>query len=52
MYSEFFDNKGALPHHIHHRQEHAELTGFKGLLPKADCSYLLKKSLFVIDKVI
>ena len=27
MYSKFFDNKGALPHHIHHRQEHAGLTG-------------------------
>lgn len=23
MFSKFFDNKGALPHHIHHRQEHA-----------------------------
>lgn len=30
MYSKFFDNKGALPHHIHHRQEHAALTGQKG----------------------
>ena len=27
MYSKFFDNMGALPHHVHHRQEHAELTG-------------------------
>ncbi len=27
IYSKFFDNKGALPHHIHHRQEHAGLTG-------------------------
>ena len=27
MYSKFFDNKGALPHHVHHRQEHAGLTG-------------------------
>jgi len=26
MYSKFFDNKGALPHHIHHRDEHAALT--------------------------
>ena len=30
MYSKFFDNKGALPHHIHHRDEHAALTGKKG----------------------
>ena len=27
MYSKFFDNKGALPHHIHHRDHHAKLTG-------------------------
>ena len=27
MYSKFFDNKGALPHHVHHREEHAKLTG-------------------------
>jgi len=30
MYSKFFDNKGALPHHIHHRDEHARLTGQMG----------------------
>ncbi len=30
MYSKFFDNKGALPHHIHHRDEHANLTGQRG----------------------
>ena len=30
MYSKFFDNKGALPHHVHHREEHARLTGQKG----------------------
>jgi hypothetical protein len=30
MYSKFFDNKGALPHHIHHRDEHARLTGQSG----------------------
>ena len=30
MYSKFFDNKAALPHHIHHRDEHAALTGQKG----------------------
>jgi hypothetical protein len=26
MYSKFFDNKGPLPHHIHHRDEHARLV--------------------------
>jgi hypothetical protein len=30
MYSKFFDNKKALPHHIHHRDEHARLTGQMG----------------------
>ncbi|MCP4614272.1 MAG: hypothetical protein GY845_36770 [Planctomycetes bacterium] len=30
MYSKFFDNKGALPHHIHHKDEHAALTGQLG----------------------
>lgn len=30
MYSKFFDNKGALPLHIHHRDEHAAQTGQKG----------------------
>ena len=30
MYSKFFDNKKALPHHIHHRDEHAALTNQKG----------------------
>jgi hypothetical protein len=30
MYSKFFDNKGALPHHIHHRDHHAKLTGQLG----------------------
>jgi hypothetical protein len=30
MYSKFFDNKGALPHHIHHRDQHAKLTGQLG----------------------
>lgn len=29
-YSKFFDNQGPLPHHIHHRDEHAALTGQKG----------------------
>ncbi len=26
MFSKFFDNKGALPHHIHHRNQHARLV--------------------------
>ena len=30
MYSKFFDNKAALPHHVHHRDEHAKLTGQMG----------------------
>lgn len=30
MYSKFFDNQGALPHHVHHRDEHAKLTGQMG----------------------
>ena len=30
MYSKFFDNKGALPLHIHHRDEHAKFTGQRG----------------------
>jgi hypothetical protein len=30
MYSKFFDNKGALPHHVHHREQHARLTGQEG----------------------
>jgi hypothetical protein len=30
VYSKFFDNKGALPHHIHHRDNHAALTGQLG----------------------
>jgi len=30
MYSKFFDNKAALPHHVHHRDEHAQLTGQLG----------------------
>ena len=30
MYSKFFDNKGALPHHVHHRDEHAAATGQLG----------------------
>jgi len=30
MYSKFFDNKAALPHHVHHRDHHAALTGQLG----------------------
>jgi hypothetical protein len=30
MYSKFFDNQEALPHHIHHRDKHAQLVGMKG----------------------
>ena len=30
MYSKFFDNKGALPFHIHHRDEHANLINQPG----------------------
>jgi len=30
MYSKFFDNKAALPHHIHHRDKEAALTGQLG----------------------
>ena len=29
MFSKFFDNKGALPHHIHQKQEHASLVGMQ-----------------------
>jgi hypothetical protein len=29
MYSKFFDNRGPLPHHLHHRQEHADLVGMQ-----------------------
>lgn len=30
MFSKFFDNMGPLPHHIHHRNEHAVKVGQKG----------------------
>lgn len=30
MYSKFFDNMGPLPHHIHHRDEHAAMVGQNG----------------------
>lgn len=29
-YAKFFDNQGPLPHHIHHKDEHARLTGQLG----------------------
>lgn len=29
MYSKFFDNKGALPHHLHQMEEHARLVGMQ-----------------------
>ena len=30
MFSKFFDNKGPLPHHIHHREAHAARVGESG----------------------
>ena len=30
MFSKFFDNAGPLPHHIHHRDEHARRVGAEG----------------------
>ncbi len=36
VYSKFFDNLGPLPHHIHHREEHARLVGQRG---KPECYY-------------
>jgi hypothetical protein len=27
VFTKFFDNQGALPHHLHHRKEHAEKVG-------------------------
>lgn len=30
MFSKFFDNAGPLPHHIHHRNEHANRVGAEG----------------------
>jgi hypothetical protein len=30
MFSKFFDNAGPLPHHIHHRDEHANKVGASG----------------------
>ena len=36
VFSKFFDNLGALPHHIHHREEHAQQIGQHG---KPECYY-------------
>ena len=36
VYSKFFDNLGPLPHHIHHRDEHAALVGQRG---KPECYF-------------
>ena len=36
VYSKFFDNLGPLPHHIHHRDQHAKLVGQRG---KPECYY-------------
>lgn len=30
MFSKFFDNMGPLPHHVHHRSEHANRVGHEG----------------------
>ena len=30
IYSKFFDNRDPLPHHVHHRQEHASQVGQRG----------------------
>jgi hypothetical protein len=30
MYSKFFDNKGALPHHVHQREQHAKQVNLQG----------------------
>jgi len=30
MFSKFFDNMGPLPHHVHHRKEHASRVGQEG----------------------
>ena len=32
----FFDNLGSLPHHVHHREQHAKLVGQRG---KPECYY-------------
>lgn len=36
VFSKFFDNLGPLPHHVHHREEHAKLVGRRG---KPECYY-------------
>ena len=36
VYTKFFDNLGPLPHHVHHRDEHAALVGQRG---KPECYF-------------
>jgi len=36
MFAKFFDNQGALPHHLHQRKEHAEAVGER---PKPEAYY-------------
>ena len=36
MYSKFFDNKGPLPHHLHHMEKHAKMVGME---PKPEAYY-------------
>jgi hypothetical protein len=36
VFAKFFDNQGALPHHLHHRKEHAEKVGLR---PKPEAYY-------------
>src|SRR5512136_659995 len=36
IYSKFFDNKGALPHHVHQMEEHAQKVG---MAPKPESYY-------------
>ena len=36
VYAKFFDNDGPLPHHLHHRMEHAKLVGRE---PKPEAYY-------------
>jgi len=36
IYSKFFDNKGPLPHHMHHMEKHAKLVGME---PKPEAYY-------------
>ena len=38
MYSKFFDNQGALPHHLHQMTEHAALVGQRSASPRPTTS--------------